>query len=259
MATLNYSDSFRDVNRYTADILKQLDDGILLFATYKKVWKDGFGARGWKLNATIGDPEIIASTRQTGQRVNTSVFVHDILDHLLSGFGVSGHRSEAMALRQLSKRTGSDPRPDYKQMVIEDILNGRVNGEDLARFLPHGMLAMLPVDEELTDKEVVAYLNNAMGVDALVAALVDHFFTLGKQGEAHAVKSWAKLGLNPDKATNMGLALQALLEKVDTEAEHSSVDSINASIVINNEECIFIAQPNSPGCSESVYHKTVAT
>ena len=61
------------------------------------------------MNATIGDPEIIASTRETGQRINTSAFVHDILDHFLSGFGVSGHRSEAMTLIQLSKRTGSDP------------------------------------------------------------------------------------------------------------------------------------------------------
>jgi len=61
------------------------------------------------VNATIGDPEIIASTRETGQRINTSAFVHDILDHFLSGFGVSGHRSEAMTLIQLSKRTGSDP------------------------------------------------------------------------------------------------------------------------------------------------------
>lgn len=259
MVTLNYSDSFRDVNRYPSDILKQLDHGVVVFATYNKVWNDGFGARGWKLNATIGDPEIIASTRQTGQTINTSVFVHDILDHLLSGFGVSGHRSEAMALVQLAKRTGSDPRPDYMQMVNEDILNGRVNGEALTRFIPDGLLSILPAIESMTDKGVIAYLKDTIGVAVLIEALVEHFFTLGKQGEDHAVKSWQKLGLNPDKATNTGLALQALLEKVDIHAENLGIDKMDASIVLSKEECVFIAKPDKSDYSESVYHKTIAT
>ena len=211
-------------------------------ATYNKEWNDGFGARGWKLNATIGDPEIIASTRQTGQRINTSVFVHDILDHFLSGFGISGHRSEAMALVQLAKRTGSDPRPDFKQLVNEDIMNGRVNGETLLAFLPDRMLALLPVDAELTNKEVISYLKDAMGEDALVEALVDHFFMLGRKGEGHAVESWKKLGLIPQNATRTGLALQALLEKVDDEAESSCIDRLDVSIVLNNEECVFIVK-----------------
>jgi len=109
-------ESFCSVEQYPQNLLRTDDDGVQVPVTYKKVWDDGFGARGWKVNATIGDPEIIASTRETGQRINTSVFIHDILDHFLSGFGVSGHRSEAMALIQLSKRTGSDPRPDYEQL-----------------------------------------------------------------------------------------------------------------------------------------------
>ena len=259
MLTADCSDTFRDVTRYPTDILKPLDQGVVVCVTYNKVWDDGFGARGWKLNATIGDPAIIASTRQTGQRINTSVFVHDILDHLLSGFGVSGHRSEAMALAQLAKRTGSDPGPDYRQMVNEDIMHGRVNGESLARFLPDSMLSVLPADEAMTDKELMVYLRSAMGVEALVDALVDHFFYLGSQGGQHAVDSWQKLGLNPGKATDMGLALQALLEKVDAEAESTGIDRLDASIVLNNEACVFIAKPNSTDFAGSVYHKTIAT
>ena len=121
--------SFYDVAQYPSALLQITDTSVRVPVTYKQLWDDGFGARGWKINATISDPEIIASTRETGQNINTSVFIHDILDHFLSGFGVSGHRSEAMALIQLSNRTGSSPAPDYEQMVREDILNGRVNGE----------------------------------------------------------------------------------------------------------------------------------
>lgn len=122
--TTSYSvqESFRSVAQYSRDLLRISDDGVDVPVTYKKVWDDGFGARGWKVNATIGDPEIIASTRETGWKINTSVFIHDILDHLLSGFGISGHRREAMALIQLAKRTGSDPGPEFEQLVREDIL-----------------------------------------------------------------------------------------------------------------------------------------
>ena len=87
---------------------------VVVRVTYRSEWPDGFGARGWKLDIALDDPEIIASTPSPGERINTSVLVHDILDHYVSGFPPSGHRNEAMALIQLSTRTGSDPRSDYE-------------------------------------------------------------------------------------------------------------------------------------------------
>ena len=189
---MNYPtrNSYIDVEQYPQDILKIGNDFIQVWATYKKVWDDGFGARGWKLNSTICDPEIIASTRETGQRINTSVFIHNILDHFLSGFGVSGHRSEAMALIQLSNRTGSNPRPDYEQMVREDIINGNVNGEDLLTFLPENLRAMVPSDTEMTDKEIIVFLKESLSEKYLIESLVENFFALGKSGENHASESW---------------------------------------------------------------------
>jgi hypothetical protein len=53
------------------------------------------------------------------------VFIHDILDHALCGLPSSGRRAEAIALLQLAARTGADPRPDFAQMVDEDLLQGR--------------------------------------------------------------------------------------------------------------------------------------
>ncbi|MFN2348484.1 MAG: hypothetical protein ABR558_02765 [Thioalkalivibrio sp.] len=88
----------RDVLAYPPSVLKRDGNYVTVGAHYERIWQDGFGARGWKLNHTLNDPEIIASTRETGNSIPTSVFVHDVLDHLFSGFAPSGHRAEAMAM-----------------------------------------------------------------------------------------------------------------------------------------------------------------
>ena len=55
--------AFRNIREYPQNLLRMGDGSVQVPVTYKKVWDDGFGARGWKVDATIGDPEIIASTR----------------------------------------------------------------------------------------------------------------------------------------------------------------------------------------------------
>ncbi len=234
--------SFHNVEQYPADLLQKVTGSVLVPVTYRKMWNDGFGVRGWKVNATIGDPEIIASTRETGQRINTSVFIHDILDHFLSGFGVSGHRSEAMALIQLSKRTGSNPGPDYEQLVREDILNGRVNGENFRGFLPADLCAMIPENSRMTDKETIAYLKERPGEKRLFKYLVDNFFKIGEAGESHADESWKKLGLDIHKRAEIGLALQALLEAIDQIVEELGIEKLRGYIRINNSHVSFTIQ-----------------
>lgn len=250
--------AFRRVEHYPQNLLRIVDDGVQVPVTYKKVWDDGFGARGWKLNATIGDPEIIASTRETGQKINTSVFIHDILDHFLSGFGVSGHRSEAMALIQLSKRTGSDPEPDYKQMVREDILLGRVNGEKLKTFLPADLYALVPEHSTMTDRETVTFLREKAGEDRLKKSLVNHFYKLGKAGETHADASWQTLGLDNKKRTGIGEALQSLLEVIDQAVEEHGTEEIHGVISINNRYVMFTLSGNNLINSIEGYQVVVA-
>jgi len=249
-------EALHDVAQYPPDLLQIRDEGVQVRVTYKKEWDDGFGARGWKLNATIGDPVIIASTRETGQRIPTSVFVHDILDHFLSGFGVSGHRSEAMALRQLYRRTGSDPRSDYKQLVKEDIFYGMVNGEKLKTFLPEDLYSMLPSDEDLTDQEIIAFLKNKLGEEKLTDSLVNRFFELGVDGERHADESWRKLGLEPGKRTETGLALQAVLNRADAMAEESGMEMFEAIITINSDKCVLTI--NDVSVPRSVFGQDIA-
>ena len=231
--------AFRSIKQYPQTLLRVSDGSVQVPVTYRKVWNDGFGAEGWKVDATIGDPEIIASTRETGQRINTSVFIHDILDHFLSGFGVSGHRSEAMALVQLSKRTGSDPGSDYEQLVREDILNGRVNGEKLMDFLPVDLYALIPDNTTMTDKEIIAFLREQIGEDRLIKSLVENFFKLGKEGENHADESWKILGLNINKRTDIGLALQTLLGAIDQTVEELGIEELHGIISIDNRYVTF--------------------
>jgi hypothetical protein len=231
--------AFRSIKQYPQNLLRTDEGSVQVPVTYKKVWDDGFGARGWKVDATIGDPEIIASTRETGQKINTSVFIHDILDHFLSGFGVSGHRSEAMALIQLSKRTGSDPGADYEQLVREDILNGRVNGEELVDFLPADLYSLIPENSTMTDKEIIAFLREQTGEDRLIKSLVDNFFNIGKEGEKHADESWNILGLDTNRRTETGLALQILLGVIDQAVEDLGIEELHGMMGIDARHVTF--------------------
>ena len=157
--------------------------------SYRLAWQDGFGARGWKLDCSIDDPAVIAATAETGARIPTSVFVHDLLDHHLCGLAMSGHRNEAIALVQLASRTGADPRPDFTQMVDEDLMAGRVNGEPLHRFLPPDLLALLPAGIG-EGRPVIAPLVEKLGHEPLRQRLIDHFFTLGRDGAARARQAY---------------------------------------------------------------------
>lgn len=230
---------YKDVVQYPEKYLQIATDKIHIPVTYKKSWDDGFGARGWKVDVTIGDPQIIASTRETGPRINTSVFVHDILDHFLSGFGVSGHQSEAMALIQLSKRTGSSPEPDYKQIIDEDILNGRINGESMKSFLPSSLIELLPDNTNMTDKETISFLKIKLGIECLSDRLVNHFFTIGRAGEKHAENNWKKLGLNHNKQKEIGNALQKLLVEIDSKAEDMGIEEVKGMITIDKNHVAF--------------------
>ncbi len=229
--------TMRDVLHYPPEYLHADGNRLLIPVTYKRTWDDGFGARGWKLDIAIDDPVIIAATRETGEKINTSVFVHDILDHFLSGFGISGHRSEAMALIQLSKRTGSDPASDYEQLVKEDIINGQINGEELIDFLPEELRALVP--DGTSGSEIIASLSKQLGKDRLFELLIENFFRIGHEGEGHADNTWQRLGLDKNKQTQLGLALQKLLDIIDEAVEQNDFEELNGKIEITSDYVSF--------------------
>lgn len=204
--------------------------------TYAREWQDGFGARGWKLDVSIGDPSVIAATAETGNRIPTSVLVHDILDHHFSGLAVGGHRNEAKALLQLGSRTGSDPRIDYAQIVDEDLLRGHCNGESLADFLPADLRELLPPGVE-SGPAMIKFLSQELGRSDLRARLIERFWEIGMAAQADVETHWQLLGLDYYKRPQIGLALQSILVRADQDAQHKNWDSAQALFKIGNERC----------------------
>lgn len=251
------SNAFLDINDYPVDHIWKGRDGIHVGLVYKQVWDDDYVVRGWKTTASLNDSEIIASTRETGHRINTSVLVHDVLDHMFSGFCISGHRSEAMALRQLSMRTGLDANPDYEQMVREDILLGRVNGETLWDFLPAELLIFLDKDDRSAGKEMMDLLQKKVGEKELVEILIRRFIVLGEAGEKHAESSWKNLGLNSALKAGIGEAMQRILLLADNWIEKKQCESARAEYIVANRFCSLTVRSNDSSQCNNMFHTVV--
>lgn len=202
--------------------------------TYFKLWQDGFGARGWKLNSTIGDPAVIAATAETGERIPTSVLVHDMLDHYLCGLKTSGHRNEACALIQLASRTKSDPTPDFTQMIEEDLMHGTVNGESLSSFINDEMRAQVSIEVK-SNQDLIAALKNLLGNQKLKEALVQRFFDIGQSYQTQARSSYESHGLDYEKRGNLGYKLQTLLKQIDKDALEQQWQTADGYFDINDE------------------------
>ena len=213
---------------------------VSIAATYKSSWDDGFGARGWKIDVSIGDPMVIASTSETGKQIPTSVFVHDILDHHLCGLKLSGHRNEAIALKLLGMRTDSSPIPDYTQMTEEDILRGNVNGEPMKTFLPEHLVQQVPASLRDDDKQMIQYLKETLGESELKKHIIDRFVELGQSGLEAAQQEWLKTGLSFSDRKSIGLCIQKLLEGFDEKINQKDIESVHARFEISEEKCMLI-------------------
>ncbi len=204
--------------------------------TYKAEWQDGYGARGWKLDVAIDDPEVIAATAETGRRLPTSVLVHDILDHHLCGLALGGHRNEAIALHQLGLRTGADPQPDLMQMVDEDLIHGVIVGESMRTFLPDGLRALLPPDLS-EDRPVIDYLADHMGRDALRLSLLRRLRDIGHAMADAAMAQYRRSGLDPARRGPLGSALQALLARADARALSEDWHEAHGEFALSDCRC----------------------
>jgi len=203
--------------------------------SYQAEWQDGLGARGWKLDRGLDDPVVLAVTAYTGSKVPTSVLVHDILDHCISGFGLSGHRNEAKATLQLHLRTGAEIASSYAQLA-RDIVGGGVNGEALSEFLPPALRVLLPASAK-TDRERMNALLQQLGSGALSNALIERLWEFGHQGVAEALRSWSAQGLESTRRSAIGMCLQHLLELADHHIATYQIDAAQGAFTIGNHEC----------------------
>ena len=203
--------------------------------SYRAEWQDGLGARGWKLDRGIGDPVLLAVTAYTGSKVPTSVLVHDILDHCISGFGLSGHRNEAKATLQLHLRTGAEIVSSYAQLA-HDIIAGGVNGEALSEFLPPALRVLMPASAK-TDRDRMNALLQQMGSAALTNALIERLWEFGHQGVPEALRSWSSQGLDPARRTAVGMCLQHLLELADDYIATHRINAAQGAFIVGNDAC----------------------
>ncbi|MFA5495405.1 MAG: hypothetical protein WC247_11550 [Porticoccaceae bacterium] len=222
------------------------EPGIAVPASYRREWLDGYGARGWKLDVSNCEPSVIAATAAHGIRIPTSVLVHDILDHHLCGFGIGGHRNEAMALLQLASRTGTDPRPDFRQIIDEDLMHGHCNGESLRSFLPDELVASIPVAADDDGKSLIDVLRVRLGDEALRALLVDHFMAIGRSAQAMVEARWRRLGLDYRRRDALGLALQRLVVRIDTRVCEADWEQAHGRFIIGNRRCTVVMDAPRP-------------
>lgn len=208
---------------------------VTLGATYRREWNDGFGARGWKLDDSLDDPRVIAVTAYTGPAVPTSVFVHDILDHRISGFGVSGVRNELCAIMQLVLRTGADVRKSLDP-IVEDLLKGRTPSGNDEIVLPSDWVAMSP-PEAGSLAQRMAFLTARLGVDYVRPRLLIHLYDIGLHSIPDAITSWSRSGLEYTKRGGIGLSLQRLLELADVLLLKTPVEEAHGVFSLSNARC----------------------
>lgn len=211
--------------------------------SYRTIWDDGLGAGGWKLDANLDDPEIIAVTSVISGRIPTSVLVHDLLDHLLCGFAASGHRAEGMALGQLARRTGADPTPDYRQMVVEDLLRGHVVGETAQSFIGPELRGYLPPEaaDGWDGPTLMGALRARLGEGRLIELLVARLHALGEAGHAHALEAWRLTGLPYGGRGALGLRVQRLLERMDAWVQAEVLAEAGGEIRIGADVCELVS------------------
>ena len=208
---------------------------VIVPIRYHSEWNDGFGARGWKLEAAIGDDQVIASTAFTGAISNTSVFVHDIVDHHLCGLPLSGHRYEAVAVMLHAIRSGVPVDRSIATMVDEILETGHC-GEELDTFLPTSITRYIG---SLADspKDIMQSLRLQMGTPILRNRLIEHYYHLGIWGVEKAQLNWESKGLKISHRGAIGLCLQRLITRADRYVTNNAIVETNGAASVGNEIC----------------------
>lgn len=219
--------------------------------TYRSEWQDGYGAQGWKLDLAGDDPEVVACTAYTGAKTPTSVLVHDMLDHLVSGFPLSGYANEACATAMHGLRNGIEVRSSYEWMA-DELLNGDAP-QELAQFLPPDFVA--GISPRTGPDATPAALIAAHGRDRIKAHIVERFFRIGLSGIPVACANWQRRRLDFDRMHAIGLCLQALLVRAQAFVEKSAIDAARSRCAIGNTTCEFIVETAEPRGQERIVQR----
>lgn len=229
-------------------------NGTQFDVTYHSEWQDGYGAQGWKLNVTMDDPDVIACTPYPGNKTPTSVLVHDILDHLVSGFGLSGFANEARATAMHGIRNGIEVRSSYEWMA-DEILSTKLLKVDITDFLPASIMDSIPTPST-PDKTMALLLENNDRAD-IRNRLVEGFFRVGLSGIPIAISNWQNQRLDFNRMYSIGVCLQALFIEAQDIIANWAVETAKGQILVGNEVCEFAVGTNDLSKQERIV-KSVA-
>lgn len=228
-------------------------DALIFPVTFRAEWDDGFGAQGWKLDIATADPNVIACTSYTGIKSQTSVFVHDILDHLVSGFGLSGYVNEARATAMHGIRNGIEIRSSFEYMV-DEILGTKLFVGDMDALLPHDVLQALPI-AGASNYDKYGILLDKLSHEKLRDELLRGFFRVGISGIPIAYSHWTGHGLLFEKMTAIGLCLQQILEQAERLLHKKGVELAGGVFLVDNEACQFIFALGDESCPERILER----
>lgn len=211
---------------------------VVVPAIYAEQWDDAFGARGWKLDLPNLGTDVIAATPYTGERIPTSVLIHDLVDHHLCGFRLSGYLDEAGALVQLAERTGSDPVGDFQQIIDEDLLSGLVAGPDWKDLLPASLITGVGTTSD--PRAAVQALRRKLGDGLLRALFTAGFVQEGWLRRDAARAAWTAHGLDYAARPRIALALQDLFAWMDAQVQIRAWPSARGDFSINDHAVEFL-------------------
>ena len=229
-------------------------NGTQFDVTYHSEWQDGYGAQGWKLNVTMHDPDVIACTPYPGNKTPTSVLVHDILDHLVCGFGLSGFANEARATAMHGIRNGIEVRSSYEWMA-DEILSTKLLNVQITDFLPESIMDSIPTPST-ADKTMALLLENNDRAD-IRNHLVAGFFRVGLSGIPIAISNWQNQRLDFNRMYSIGVCLQALFIEAQDIIVSRTVETARGQILVGNEVCEFAVETDDPSKQERIV-KSVA-
>lgn len=228
--------------------------GTQFDVTYHSEWRDGYGAQGWKINVAMYDPEVIACTAYTGTKTPTSVLVHDILDHLVSGFWFSGYANEARATAMHGLRNGIEVRSSYEWMA-DEILGAKFLKEPLIDFLPASITGSITA--LTTPEETIVLLLENYDLADIRNHIVEGFFRIGLSGIPLAVSSWQDQRLDFDRMHMIGVCLQALFIEAQDIVMNWAAETVKGRIFVGNEVCEFVVGIGDPSRQERIVRYVV--
>lgn len=210
---------------------------------FRSEWQDGYGAQGWKLVMAMADPEVIACTAYTGSKTPTSVLVHDMLDHLVSGFRLSGYADEARATAMHGLRNGIEVRSSYEWMA-DEILRQPPSMNQLADLLPASTGDLIPA--QAAPHEAVALLLDRHGAAEIRRHVVEALFRVGLSGIPIALSNWRERRLDFGSMHAIGLCLQALLVEAQGMVTDWAAEAARGRVFIGNDACEFHVATDTP-------------